>query len=69
VVASPLDFVRNLLPMPARPPAHASGEVEELRRRVDELQARLAKHKKPARRAPKRRPKTWRIAMSLEEVW
>lgn len=58
VALNPLDFVSNLLGSEARPPARGSGEVEELRRRVEELQAQLAKAKKPARRAPKRRRET-----------
>lgn len=54
-VSSPLDYVRNLLaghswPPPATP---QNSEVEQLRRRVEELQARLAQRKKSARRAPK----------------
>jgi polyhydroxyalkanoate synthesis repressor PhaR len=53
--SAPLDYVRNLLAGHSWPPAQeGSSEVEELRRRVEELQARLAKPKKPARRAPKR---------------
>ncbi len=54
-VSSPLDFVRNLLPGEAWPPAPGGGEVEQLRRRIAELQARLAQRKKPARREPKRK--------------
>jgi polyhydroxyalkanoate synthesis repressor PhaR len=53
-VSNPFDFVRNLLPGQARPPAPVGGEVERLRRRVDELQARLAR-RKPARRTTKRK--------------
>jgi polyhydroxyalkanoate synthesis repressor PhaR len=53
-VSTPLDYVRKLLAGHAWPPAPEGGEVEQLRRRVEELQARLAKSKKPARRAPKR---------------
>ena len=58
VVPSPLDFVRNLLPGQASPPAPEDGELEQLRRRVDELQARLAQRKKPTRRARKRKRRT-----------
>ncbi len=54
VVSTPLDYVRKLLAGHSWPPAPEGGEVEQLRRRVEELQARLAKRKKPARRAPKR---------------
>jgi polyhydroxyalkanoate synthesis repressor PhaR len=56
-VSNPFDFVRNLLPGQARPPAPEGGEVEQLRRRVDELQARMARRKKPVRRATKRKPR------------
>jgi polyhydroxyalkanoate synthesis repressor PhaR len=55
-VSSPLDFVRNLLPGNPSPTVPEGGEVEKLRRRVEQLQARLAQRKKPVRRAPKRRP-------------
>jgi polyhydroxyalkanoate synthesis repressor PhaR len=59
-VASPLEFVRNLLAGHSwpPPPAQAQGqgtEIEELRRRVQELQTRLGKRKKPAARASKRK--------------
>lgn len=57
-IPSPLDFVRNLLPGQASPPPPEDGEVEQLRRRVDELQSRLARRKKPARRSPKRKRST-----------
>jgi polyhydroxyalkanoate synthesis repressor PhaR len=54
--ASPLDFVRNLLSgYTGSSPATHDTEVEALRRRVEELQSRLEKRDKPARRAPKRR--------------
>ena len=56
VVASPLEFVRNLLsghPLPTSAPH--GGEVEELRRRVEELQSRLESHNKPSRRNQKRK--------------
>ena len=55
VVAGPLDFVRNLLPDLPLVPAPKDGEVEQLRRRVEELEAHLAQNKKSARRASKRR--------------
>jgi polyhydroxyalkanoate synthesis repressor PhaR len=58
VASSPLDFVRNLLPGQASPPAPEDGELEQLRRRVDELQARLAQRKKPTRSARKRKRRT-----------
>lgn len=57
-VASPLEFVRNLLAGHAlQTPAPAPGnqEVEALRRQVEELQARLEQQEKRSRRAPKRR--------------
>ncbi len=53
-VSSPIDYVRNLLAGHSWPPPSQAGEVEELRRRIEELQTRLAKRKKPPRRAPKR---------------
>jgi polyhydroxyalkanoate synthesis repressor PhaR len=56
-VSSPFDFVRNLLPGQARPPTPEGREVEQLRRRFDELQARVARRKKPARRETKRKPR------------
>jgi polyhydroxyalkanoate synthesis repressor PhaR len=46
---SPLAMVRNLLS--AQPPDRATGEVEELRRRVAELEARLAHPPAPRKRA------------------
>lgn len=52
VVGRPVDFVRNLLakhPGPLPPPAAATIEVEQLRRRIEELEMRLARRKKPAR--------------------
>jgi len=49
-VTNPLDFVRSLLAGQTLPPSTLnSGEVEKLRRRVGELQARLAKHEKAPR--------------------
>jgi polyhydroxyalkanoate synthesis repressor PhaR len=55
VVSSPLDFMRNLLVGRLLPPAPEGGEVEKLRRQVEELQQRLAHRDKAVRRAPKRR--------------
>ncbi len=52
--STPLDYVRKLLAGHSWPPVREGGEVEELRRRVEELQARLAQPKKSARRAPQR---------------
>jgi polyhydroxyalkanoate synthesis repressor PhaR len=53
--SNPLDFVRNLLPGQAAPPAQETGEIAQLRRQVDELQARLAQRMKPARRKLKQK--------------
>ena len=58
VALNPLDFVSNLLGGEPRPPARERGEVEELRRQVEELQAQLSKSKKPARRPSKRKRRT-----------
>ncbi|HLN00645.1 MAG TPA: polyhydroxyalkanoate synthesis regulator DNA-binding domain-containing protein [Bryobacteraceae bacterium] len=55
VVSSPLEFVRGLIGGQQWPPAAEPGEAEELRRRVAELEARLAKEGKPARRAKRRK--------------
>lgn len=53
-VSSPLEFMRNLLSGQSPPsPSHA-GEVEELRRRVEELQSHLAKHDKSPDKPPRR---------------
>jgi polyhydroxyalkanoate synthesis repressor PhaR len=49
-VSTPLDFVRDLL----APPSREAAEIERLRRRVEELEARLAELA-PARRKGKRR--------------
>jgi polyhydroxyalkanoate synthesis repressor PhaR len=57
-VSTPLDYVRNLLAGHSWPPASEGGEVEQLRRRVEELQERLAQRKKPARRAAKGKRRT-----------
>jgi polyhydroxyalkanoate synthesis repressor PhaR len=53
--STPFDYVRNLLAGHSGPPAAQGSEVEQLRRRVEELQTRLAQRKKPARRTPKRK--------------
>jgi polyhydroxyalkanoate synthesis repressor PhaR len=55
VVSSPLEFVRGLIGGQQWPPAAESSEAEELRRRVAELEARLAEVKKPARKRRKRK--------------
>jgi polyhydroxyalkanoate synthesis repressor PhaR len=54
-VSSPLEFMRNLLSAQSPPSASHTAEVEELRRRVEDLQARLTKHDKTPRK-PSRRP-------------
>jgi polyhydroxyalkanoate synthesis repressor PhaR len=58
-VASPLDFVRNLLAghsLQSQAPAPESSDLEKLRSQIEELQARLDERKKPVRRSPKRKP-------------
>lgn len=58
-VANPLEFVRNLVSGASGPPsATPDREVEKLRRRVEELQARLEKRGKPRGRRPKRKRST-----------
>jgi polyhydroxyalkanoate synthesis repressor PhaR len=55
-VASPLEFVRNLLAgrsLQSQAPEAGAQELEKLRRQVEELQSRLQKREKPARPAPK----------------
>ena len=60
-VTSPLEFVRNLLSGHSWPPSAANaGEVEQLRRRVEELQSRS--EKKSLKKAPRRVKKTKRAA-------
>ena len=55
--STPFDYVGNLLAGYSWPPKAQGSEVDQLRRRVEELQTRLAQRKKLARRAPKRRPR------------
>jgi len=55
VVSSPLEFVRGLIGGQQWPPAAEPGEAEELRRRVAELEARLAQVKKPAKKKKKKK--------------
>jgi hypothetical protein len=51
---SPIEFMRSVLA--GKPPAGPdSGEVETLRRRIEELEARLAETAKPPRRTSKRK--------------
>lgn len=53
-ISSPLDFVRHLLASPPGAPGADAAELELLRRRVEELETRLAKPRKPARAAKRR---------------
>lgn len=53
-VSSPLEFMRNLLSGQSPPSPPHAGEVEELRRRVEELQSHLAKHDKSPDKPPRR---------------
>jgi polyhydroxyalkanoate synthesis repressor PhaR len=53
VVSSPLDFVRHVLGQ--APPAAGENELEQLRRRVAELEARLAQTAEPAPARPPRK--------------
>ncbi|HYM05143.1 MAG TPA: polyhydroxyalkanoate synthesis regulator DNA-binding domain-containing protein, partial [Terriglobales bacterium] len=57
VASSPLEFMRNLLAGHAWPPAQDAAEAEKLRRRVEELEAKLAERGRPARRAGRKRVK------------
>lgn len=59
-VSSPLEFVRHLLAGQPWPGTPGGGEVERLRRRVEELEAQLAELVKPARRPPKRKSRAQR---------
>ena len=54
-VSSPLDFVRNLLPGEACHQRRRAQKSNNSAAAIDELQARLAQRKKPARREPKRK--------------
>jgi len=66
--ASPLDFVRRLLPLPGEttatpvPPASDAAEIESLRRQVKKLEAQLAAGRHPRRggRKPRAGPKSTR---------
>ena len=61
-VSSPLEFMRNLLSGQSPPSLSHAGEVEELRRRVEELQSHLAKHDKSPDKPPRRPSKRKRTA-------
>ena len=57
-VAGPLDFVRNLLAghsLQSQAPRPEAQELEDLRRRIEELQSRLKKHQKRPRGKPQRK--------------
>ena len=59
-VTSPIEYVRNLLagrPLPPAPIPEA-GETEKLRKRIEELEARLTQPAKRSRRAGKRKGKS-----------
>lgn len=61
VVASPLEFVRNLLAghsLQSQAPGAEALELAELRKQVQLLQARLQEQEKLKRRAPKRTSRT-----------
>jgi hypothetical protein len=45
-VSSPMDFVRRLLSREPGPPEGANPEIEELRRQVRELEARLTRRER-----------------------
>jgi polyhydroxyalkanoate synthesis repressor PhaR len=55
-VSSPLDFVRRLLAGESVPVPTEAAELEKLRRRVEELEAQLAKRTRPTNTARRRRP-------------
>lgn len=62
-VASPLEFVRNLLAghsLRSQGPAAESEELEKLREQVEELQTRLRRRDKAARTGTKRKRRTRR---------
>ena len=54
-VSSPMEFVRSLLSGEASPAAPDAGEVERLRRRIQELEGRLGQLDKPGPRPSKRK--------------
>ena len=57
VLSKPVEFVRGLLAGHTWPPAPDAGEVESLRLKVQELEARLAEREAPKSRASKSRRK------------
>ena len=63
-VASPLEFVRNLLAghsLRSQGPGAETEELEQLRRQVEELQTRLQQRKKSARPVTKRKRRARRL--------
>ena len=54
MVSSPLEFVRGLIGGQAFPPETEPNEAQELRKRIAELEARLAQTAKPVKRVKKR---------------
>ena len=54
VVSSPLEFVRALIGGQTFPPEAEPNEAQELRKRIAELEARLAQTAKPVKRVKKR---------------
>ena len=66
-VASPLDFVRNLLAghsLQSQAPAANAEEIEKLRRQMEKLQARLHQSSRRARRGSKLHPKRRRPSVN-----
>jgi polyhydroxyalkanoate synthesis repressor PhaR len=55
VVSSPLEFVRGLIGGQQWPPQAEPNEAQELRKRVTELETRLAQAEKPPRKRRKRK--------------
>ncbi len=59
-VSSPLEFVRHLIAGQPWPRMPESGEVEKLRRRIEELESQLAQLERPLRRPSKRQGRSRR---------